>query len=405
MKKMICNLLCGVIIVSSTFISSGEVYADNLSKEVICEKSIIDAENVVKAHIIDVVAKSENSVWSDGVSISNRKLIYNPDGDVVEYYFDLADIDGNPCGYVITGASDNLYPIMEYAENGESFIEEACNKIQQETDKEFDLFDARVIYEGNSTYDIEKVRENPVDVVDISTSELFEKSKEELQYIISERNFDKEWELYQGKGASAPDGKGDLITSPWDYESDDAIRRSFLVTDGYKYYYEMEDFSSGGVCVPTAATNLCMYWYYRDWNNYRALKNNNNWGSTFWELFELMETDPAPDKGTHANKVPNAIEAYFVDRGIGCTSFLSYGTNNGMWVVRELDYDRPVILLMNNHNTYGDHGVLAVGYEQFDYGDSYSTYIRIADGWSHYPDRYVWGACYGTWNYVVVIPN
>lgn len=199
---MICNLLCGVIIVSSTFISSGEVYADNLSKEVICEKSIIDAENVVKAHIIDVVAKSENSVWSDGVSISNRKLIYNPDGDVV----------------------------------------------------------------------------------DISTSELFEKSKEELQYIISERNFDKEWELYQGKGASAPDGKGDLITSPWDYESDDAIRRSFLVTDGYKYYYEMEDFSSGGVCVPTAATNLCMYWYYRDWNNYRALKNNNNWGSTFWEL-------------------------------------------------------------------------------------------------------------------------
>lgn len=27
----------------------------------------------------------------------------------------------------------------------------------------------------------------------------------------------------------------------------------------------------------------------------------------------------------------------------------------------------------------------------------------IADGWSSTADRYVWGSCYGTWNYVSVI--
>lgn len=36
---------------------------------------------------------------------------------------------------------------------------------------------------------------------------------------------------------------------------------------------------------------------------------------------------------------------------------------------------------------------------------AYSTCIRVADGWTNYPSRYVWGACYGTWKYVVVIPD
>lgn len=36
---------------------------------------------------------------------------------------------------------------------------------------------------------------------------------------------------------------------------------------------------------------------------------------------------------------------------------------------------------------------------------AYSTCIRVADGWTNYPLRYVWGACYGTWKYVVVIPD
>ena len=44
-------------------------------------------------------------------------------------------------------------------------------------------------------------------------------------------------------------------------------------------------------------------------------------------------------------------------------------------------------------------------YAEYRYGNSYSTYIRIADGWTNYPSRYVWGACYGTWKYVVVIPD
>ena len=47
------------------------------------------------------------------------------------------------------------------------------------------------------------------------------------------------------------------------------------------YYSIMEDFSSGGVCAPTAATNLCKYWYYRDTGKYIDLFKNAVWEDVF----------------------------------------------------------------------------------------------------------------------------
>lgn len=90
---------------------------------------------------------------------------------------------------------------------------------------------------------------------------------------------------------------------------------------------------------------------------------------------------------------------------MSCQAWLFSGTNNGRYIVNELNNDRPCHLIVHNHYMYGDHSVLAVGYAEYRYGNSYSTYIRIADGWTNYPSRYVWGACYGTWKYVVVIPD
>ncbi len=52
-----------------------------------------------------------------------------------------------------------------------------------------------------------------------------------------------------------------------------------------------------------------------------------------------------------------------------------------------------------------NHSVVALGYSQFTYSSigSRSIYIRIADGWTNYPSRYVWGNCQGNWNYVSVL--
>lgn len=86
---------------------------------------------------------------------------------------------------------------------------------------------------------------------------------------------------------------------------------------------------------------------------------------------------------------------------------MHYGTDEGQKLVNDLNNGRPCHLIMHNHRTYGEHSVLAIGYVDFTYDSIYndpsSTYIRIADGWSSTADRYVWGSCYGTWNYVSVI--
>lgn len=85
---------------------------------------------------------------------------------------------------------------------------------------------------------------------------------------------------------------------------------------------------------------------------------------------------------------------------------LHEGTHNGTDIVKEIDKDRPCHLILHNHNNYGNHSVLAVGYQKYTYKGFFRSkdqiYIRIADGWDKRPGRYVWGGCKGCWNYVSI---
>ncbi len=54
------------------------------------------------------------------------------------------------------------------------------------------------------------------------------------------------------------------------------------------------------------------------------------------------------------------------------------------------------IFCLYDHYLYGDHAVLALGYMEFEYKkvqsatkSKYSRYLRIADGWSSSPNRFV----------------
>ena len=56
----------------------------------------------------------------------------------------------------------------------------------------------------------------------------------------------------------------------------------------------------------------------------------------------------------------------------------------------QIDNDRPYTILLINHSYYDDHFVFVVGYYSFTYaGGSDSNYLRIADGFDDYPNRYV----------------
>ena len=50
--------------------------------------------------------------------------------------------------------------------------------------------------------------------------------------------------------------------------------------------------------------------------------------------------------------------------------------------------DKKSHLILHNHNNYGNHSVLAVGYQKYTYKSFFRNkdqiYIRIADGWEEH---------------------
>ena len=68
-------------------------------------------------------------------------------------------------------------------------------------------------------------------------------------------------------------------------------------------------------------------------------------------------------------------------------------------IVTELDNGYggyPFIFCVYNHYLYDSHAVLALGYTEFTYttkqsstNSKYSRYLRIADGWSNLPNRFI----------------
>ncbi len=414
MKKIKRTIAC-VMTVVMFLVNSSAVFAaqDEAAGNNVRIISMKEAEQAATIHIKNVMSTNEESLWNTGVKIGVRRAIFDNKNRLECYYFGIKDKDNNDCGYVITGANTSMYPIIEFAEEGESFldvsIEHVVEKVNDMEQTDLSSKNCKLYYMGDMNYAVEcKVNSNDSKIYDITTSDIVEmeevcQKEEEIQ----EQDYSDMWEIYldmSTRGSNPPDNEEEFITNPNNYESGYEDSKYYMVDGGFIYYNVMDDFSSGKVCYPTTATNLCKYWYLRNPSKYGDLFLNCSWNDVFWEMFELMETDK--EVGTYDSYVEDAYRLYFYDRGLGCRAYLYYGTNNGIYVAQELDNNRPCHLIVHGHQMYGNHGVVALGYSQFTYSNgSCSTYIRIADGWTNYPSRYVWGHCKGNWNYVVVIPD
>ena len=414
MKKIKRTIAC-VMTVVMFLVNSSAVFAaqDEATGNNVRIISMKEAEQAATIHIKNVMSTNEESLWNTGVKIGVRRAIFDNKNQLECYYFGIKDKDNNDCGYVITGANTSMYPIIEFAEEGESFldvsIEHVVEKVNDMEQADLSSENCKLYYMGDMNYAVEcKVNSNDSKIYDITTSDIVEMEKvcqeeEETQ----EQDYSNIWEMYlnMNTGSNPPDAGEEFITNPNNYESGYEDSKYYMVDGGFIYYNVMNDFSYGDqVCAPTAATNLCKYWYLRDPSKYGDLFLNCSWNDVFWEMFNLMETDK--QVGTPEGNIEDAYRFYFYDRGLGCRAYLYHGTNNGIYVVEELDNNRPCNLIVYDHYKYDDHSVLALGYSQFTYSNgSCSTYIRIADGWTNYPSRYVWGHCQGNWNYVVVIPD
>ena len=137
-----------------------------------------------------------------------------------------------------------------------------------------------------------------------------------------------------------------------------------LISGGDLSYFITDDFYGNDNCAPTAATNL--YYYYAVTHGYWELELDS-WDGTYNEFYKVMDTNEY-GPGTYDSCIAYGYDVVFGVAGIRCDTNMHYGTDEGQKLVNDLNNDRPCHLIMHNHR-----------------------------------NRYVWGSCYGTWNYVSVI--
>lgn len=202
-----------------------------------------------------------------------------------------------------------------------------------------------------------------------------------------------------GDNSNPPDSGSKYITAPSQYESIKATSSGFVKSYYHNYFTTSSNgFNYADDCGSIASTNLFYYWYNRNTTKYKDLYMGS-WLNTYKKIYSKVGSSAfiATLCGTlnyYMNINKNLFYTYW------CT-----GTKSGKLIASEIDNGNPPILLMNGHYMYGNHYVLALGYYQFSYSSYDSTYILIADGWTGYPTRYVWGGCSGNWYFISVTPR
>lgn len=404
-KKKITKIiaLLGVLIISLCNLKNVEIiFASTINDDCnyIVDYNLDEAEKIAIMHIRSFIGKDDAQMWKDGVRIIERRALFDCNNNIEAYYFGLQDKNENPAGYVITGANSAEMPIIEFSKNGNSFINESVQYIDEGLGINYSN---KIYYLKNMVYVCEVSDGKEYDYYDISTNSCPKVEETVLSTDSITEDNKVIWDnlIETSKGSNPPDNNEEFITDPWDYESGYSQNTNYTISNFTRNYCTTREFSQSSNCAPTAAVNMCLYWLGR---GYDTLLNDSKY-DTHERFYELMETNEH-DLGTRDEDIADAYESYFDEIGINCNARLHYSTSEGQRVVDELSNNRAVNLIMHNHRRYKDHSVLALGYIQFKYnGYGYSTYIRIADGWTKDPDRYVWGSCVGTWNYVTVELN
>lgn len=135
-KKKITKIiaLLGVLIISLCNLKNVEIiFASTINDDCnyIVDYNLDEAEKIAIMHIRSFIGKDDAQMWKDGVRIIERRALFDCNNNIEAYYFGLQDKNENPAGYVITGANSAEMPIIEFSKNGNSFINESVQYIDE----------------------------------------------------------------------------------------------------------------------------------------------------------------------------------------------------------------------------------------------------------------------------------
>ncbi|MGB8452449.1 MAG: hypothetical protein WCD89_08960 [Anaerocolumna sp.] len=368
---------------------------------VYASEAILSSDDALKlaTAFINMDRDTSEESFKSNIYVNSSEEIFNIDGEISGYLIQLEDIDKNPSGYVIVGASHQQMPVIEYAYDGECFLETARQYITNREGLAAD--DLMIYYLGGLDYYIGtaddkyiyKVSSNGIVKIkrtEVNASEQIEFNDTGKEYI---NELWKTWEDYVKENVNNINisniSKDNIIAA--DKTSQpvyDSVSSVFILNYDKVPYTTIfdrnndEDYQSGGVC----ATNLMLYWYCQD-TKYSELFQTS-WNNVFHNLYDDMSI--LQYCGAEPDEFLLAVKDYFKTNASGYSSAAFYSFNAD-WdrVSTEIDNNCPTAIVLQEGVSNEKQYVLGVGYKNYKVGTVDSPFVLIADGFGSKAVRYV----------------
>lgn len=339
----------------------------------------------------------ELSEWGNAV-VKPDITFYDVDGNITAYSFDVMK-NNQYDGYIITSATKDKYPVLEFSkgelptENSTMTKKSQCeaakyaNKNKLSVGKSIPIYDGATFY--YKEYDLKDNKNTTKEkvIVDLITSKIINEDTENLSSSTDKaettdiKEIKEAWNNLENRMTRESNGLETLVTAT-------ATSKNI---SGVPYY------SANYIgCAPAAGAMVLGYW---DSNGYSNFPSGNTLMS---ELATGMGTY---QYNTTISNVDDGIETVCSNHGYTNFDAIQYsGTMYMSNVVSEINANRPFVLCMLSGGTrvggssnYGDHAVTCMGY----YYQSTTQYLNLHDGWdtsaAHYITYGNWGSATPVW--------
>ena len=312
----------------------------------------------------------QTSQEDSSIEIDDFVRLYGTDGMITGYYITFQK-DGQPAGYTLLSLVSGEDPLVEFSFESNGVLGEQLEQEMQANsmDETIESSEQRIIYNGAG---------------------LLYKPLSNGEY----------YSVYEGKNVSISDTEASAVNATIgggiiDWSDANLNTNSIYKIPLFGYgtdYWIMTDFSSGGVCYPTAATNILWYWG----NNCGRTSVMNNsrisGATTLWAkaqaIFGLVHQGmlTVDSSGTFDFMITNGYANFF---GVSASS-------TGVWNYKKISKNSayseykaalngqcPIHLVL--HTKAGTilrgegHGVYCFGYASSNTG---VNYLFVMDGWN-----------------------
>lgn len=376
MKKT--KLLVIVLVISVLlFQSFVPVYATT------SEQRLSTIERFALATVQKVSLNDPSSTWNDNTVISDSIPLYDINGNLNGYIYNLTT-NGTASGYIHIFTYNDNYSAIAYTFEGRHYVE---GLIQQNiTSKKIQRANNRIVYVGNIDYYI--ITSEDV-LCNVSNSEILINSKSS--------SLQSQYERIRANIMNEAIHKDYFIENGLSQDSRSVVKKYVLnannldIVSSVPYTnnpnYKLYGSTVSGICAPVAGTTLVKYWANR--RGVSGLYYKNDW----WVISSLcvnMKTDYVGGIGTSSNNIYKGLMQYSLNtRGIQYSGADFWGnslleTVNFSKAKEYIDVDVPFMIGLRMTDSTGDtvgHEVACFGY----YISNGVNQLIFATGWD-----YIW---------------